>query len=97
MAIIYYFVFAMFLIYAVYFLYKNEKDREMQLHLHLLQAKKILNSADLKDKRKWFIGKFDEAENHLISAQASCAKEFELDSIIDIRNKLQEIKNNYNN
>jgi len=97
MAILYYTIIALLLVYGIYFIYKSEKDREMQLNFHLLQAKGILNSTDLKDKRNWFISKFYDAENHLASAQASCAKEIEFKSISDIRSKLNTIKNNYKN
>ncbi|KAA3609777.1 MAG: hypothetical protein D8M58_08975 [Calditrichaeota bacterium] len=97
MAFLYYTIITLLVAYAIYFIYKSEKDRELQLNIHLLQAKQILNNRDLKDKRNWFIDRFNEAENHLASAQASCAKEIEFQSVTDIRNKLQEIKENYKN
>ena len=97
MTFLYYTLFLLFIIYGIYFVYKSEKDREMQLNLHLLQAKGILNRSDLKDKRNWFINRFNDAENHLASARASCAKEIDFQSISDIRNKLDEIKENYKN
>lgn len=97
MAFFYYTIIILFLVYGAYFIYKTEKDRERQLNLHLLQIKRILNSCDLKDKRNWFISRFNKAEDLLISAQASCAVEIEFQSILDIRGKLEEIKKNYNN
>lgn len=97
MAFFYYTIITLFLVYGAYFIYKTEKDRERQLNLHLLQVKHILNSCDLKDKRNWFINRFNRAEDILVSAQASCTEEFEFQSIINIREKLGEIKKSYNN
>jgi len=97
MTLFYYLAVALLVLYGIYFIYKSEKQRETELNLHLLQAKQILDSHDLKDKRSWFISKFNEAETHLIDAQASCGKEFDYQAIRDIREQLNKIKSRYKN
>jgi hypothetical protein len=89
----------LFIGYILYIVYKHEKSQEVELNYHLMQAKRILNSKDIQDKRKWFVEQFKEAENHLVSAQASCSSEFEFRTITDIRKKLNTFrnKNNTNN
>ena len=91
MAVLYYLIIALFLVYVAYFIYKIEKVRESRLKLHLLHANGILNSRDLKDKRNWFINKFNDTESHLVSTQASCLNEIDFQSIKDIRNKLKVV------
>jgi hypothetical protein len=97
MVFFYYLIIALFVGYGIYFIYQNEKDRERQLNLHLLHAKGILTSNDIKDKRNWFISRFIKAENHLVNAQAKYAKEIEFQSVTDISNQISEIKNNSKN
>lgn len=83
----------LFIGYILYVIYKHEKLREVELNYHLMQAKRILNSKDIEDKRKWFVDRFKEAENHLMSAQATCASEHEFRTITDIREKLNTFRN----
>ncbi len=97
MEILYFAIITILVAYGIYFVYKSDQDREANLNTHLLQAKHIINSYDVKDKRNWFINKFNEAEDHLTNARAACAKEIEFQSINDIRDKLNEIKENSKN
>ena len=97
MTLLYYIIIATFVIYAINFIYKNEKSRENQLNLHLLEAKGLLNSKDLKDKRNWFISRFHEAENNLVNAQAAPVKRFDFKSLSDLRNTLIKNKDSFKN
>ncbi len=97
MTFFYFTIITLLIIYGVYFIYKNEKNNALQLNIQLLQAKHILNNYDLNDKRAWFINKFNESENHLVSAQATCTKEIDFQSITNVRSKLREIKEKYKN
>ena len=76
---------------------RHEKSREIELNYHIMQAKRILNSNDLQDKRQWFIDRFKEAESHILTAQSFCKKPFEYNSIADIRKELNNIKKKYSN
>lgn len=76
---------------------KQEKEREAELNFHLMQAKNILSSNDMEDKRAILINRFQQAETHLMNAQASCARSFEHKSITDIRAMMDMIKNRYTN
>ena len=97
MTLLYYVIIATFLIYAIYFIYKNEKGREDQLNLHLLEAKGLLTSNDLKDKRNWFINRFKEAENNLVNAQSAPVKKFDFKSLSDLRNTLMDNQDSFKN
>jgi len=85
------------IIYILQSVYKQEKSREVELNFHIMQAKRFLNSKDLEDKRSLFIERFKKAEHHLVAAQSFCTKSKELNSINNIRVKLEEIKRKYSN
>ena len=57
-----------------------------------MQAKRILNLSDLVDKRSWFISRFIEASSTLDIIQASNIKQFDFKSIINVSEKLNDIK-----
>lgn len=57
-----------------------------------MQAKRILNLSDLVDKRSWFISRFNEASSSLSNSQASTLKQFDFKSIINVREKLGDLK-----
>jgi hypothetical protein len=94
MDLLIFFISTIFISYILYIIYKHEKSREVELNYHLMQAKRILSSKDIQDKRKWFIEQYNEAESHLASAQASCSNEREFRIITDIREKLNTFRNN---
>ena len=83
--------------YILYSTFRHEKSREIELNYHIMQAKRILKSKDLQDKRQWFIDRFKEAESHILTAQSFCKKPFEYNSIADIRKELNNIKKKYLN
>jgi len=57
-----------------------------------MQAKRILNLSDLVDNRNWFVSRFKKTEATLNSAQASSIKQHDFKSIINMREKLIDIK-----
>ena len=77
--------------FTLFTLYMQEKFKSVKINNHTMQAKRILNLSDLKDNRNWFISRFNKAEEHLADVQASCVKQFEYKSIINIREKLNDI------
>lgn len=78
--------------FTLFTLYKQLKFKTVKLNHHTMQAKRILNLSDLKDNRNWFISRFNKEEGHLADVQASCVKNFKYKSIVNIREKLNDIQ-----
>jgi hypothetical protein len=57
-----------------------------------MQAKRILKRSDLIDKRSWFITRFNESSKTLDKAQASSIKNFDFQSLKNIREKRIDIR-----
>jgi len=68
--------------------YTQNKIKTLKLSYHPMQAKRILNSSDLKDNRNWFISRFIEAQDFMAKSQASVIQKFDHKSIINLREKL---------
>lgn len=83
--------------YILYSIFRHEKSRENELNYHIMQAKQLLQKKDIQDKRQWFIERFQEAENHIITAQSFCTKPIEFHSVSNIRKELDTIKKKYSN
>lgn len=83
--------------YLLYSILRHEKSRGIELNYHLMQAKRILNSKETKDKLMRFIDRFQEAEDHIKAAQSCCTKPIEFSTIANIREELDNFKKNYSN
>ncbi len=73
-------------------LYYQARNRQMQMDIHLMNAKNFLNSRNHYDNREWFIQRFLEAQTHLVQAQVICSREIDSRTINILWQQMNTIK-----